>query len=52
MDPAISIDKEKIALELKFLLSLKEIASQEQTLQVLNTLYPFSEYPLGKLPPL
>ena len=52
MDPSISIEKEKTTLELKYLLSLKELAPEDQTLDVINKLYPFNESPLKKLPPL
>lgn len=52
MDPSISIENEKIALELKYLLSLQDMVSDEQTLATLNQLYPFNQFPLTKVPPL
>jgi hypothetical protein len=42
MDPSVSLEKEKATLELKYLLSLRDLASEEQTLELLNRLQPFS----------
>lgn len=52
MDPSVSIEYERLALEVKYLLSLEEKVHEEQALVVLNQLYPFNVYPLKKVPPL
>ena len=52
MDPSVSIEYERLALEIKYLLTLEEKVPEEQALAVLNQLYPFNNYPLTKLPPL
>jgi hypothetical protein len=52
MDPSVSIEYERVALELKYLLSLEDKVTDEQTLAILNKLHPFSIYPLKKVPPL
>jgi hypothetical protein len=52
MDPSVSIEYERLALEVKYLLSLGDKVPEEQALAVLNQLYPFNKYPLKKVPPL
>ncbi len=52
MDPSVSIEYERLALEVKYLLSLEDKVPEEQALSVLNQLYPFNIYPLKKVPPL
>jgi hypothetical protein len=52
MEPSVSIENERMALELKYLLSLEDKVTEEQVLAVLNKLYPFNIYTLKKVPPL
>jgi hypothetical protein len=52
MDPSVSIEYERLALEVKYLLSLEDKVPEEQALGVLNQLYPFNACPLKKVPPL
>lgn len=52
MEPSVSPEREKLALEIKFLVGLSSTYKEEATLVALNKLYPFTQFPLHKVPPV